>query len=103
MADTRTASGILLPPMAQRDVQRGREAAEKIRDLVDEYKARGDRVLEVRVSRDVANFMRAFFAVAFREFDGVLPPTVSGVPFAEGDTGGRDYQITTERRGKRDH
>lgn len=95
--------GLVLPPMAQRDVQRGRDAAEKLADLVREYRACGDEPTEVRVSNQVAGYMRAFFAVVYRDFDNVLPPTVLGVPFAEGGTGGRDYQITTKRRGRRDH
>lgn len=96
-------TGILLPPMAERDVQRGREASAKMRDLVQEYRARGDEVLEVRVSSQVAGYMRAFFAVVYRDFDNVLPPTVLGVPFSEGGTGGRDYVIKTRKRGHVEH
>lgn len=96
-------SGIILPPLAQRDVARGREASAKLADLVQEYRARGDQVLEVRVSAEVASYMRAFFAVSFRDFDNVLPRTVLGVPFAEGGTGGRDYVIHTRQRGRVDH
>lgn len=100
---TATASGILLPETASRDVGRGREASAKLADLVREYRARGDQVLEVRVSAQVAGYMRAFFAATFREFDNILPPTVLGVPFAEGGTGGRDYVIKTRKRGHVEH
>lgn len=96
---TRTTSGVILPPGGELAVQRGREASARIRDLVMEHKAQGDTVLEVRVSNDVAGYMRAFFAAAFREFDNILPPTVCGVPFAEGGTAGKDFVIHTRRRG----
>lgn len=92
-------SRLILPPSGELAVQRGRHASAKLRDLVQEYHARGDQVLEVRVSSDVAAYMRAFFAATFRGFDNVLPPTVMGVPFAEGGTGGRDYVIKTRERG----
>lgn len=96
---TATTSGVILPPSGERAVQRGRDASARLRDLVLEHKARGDDVLEVRVSNDVASYMRAFFAATFREFDNVLPKTVCGVPFAEGGTAGRDYVIHTRKRG----
>lgn len=100
---TRTTSGVILPPAGELAVQRGREAALRLREMVKEHQARGDVVFEVRVSNDVAGCMRAFFAATFREFDNVLPPTVCGVPFAEGGTGGKDYVMRTKRRGIIEH
>lgn len=93
---------IILPPSAAEDVRRGKEAALRIADLVMEYRARGDEVLEVRVSKRVADNMRASFA-SFAQFDGVLPRTVHGAPFAEGGTGGRDLVIKTRRKGHVEH
>lgn len=94
---------LILPASGEIAVQRGREASAKLRDLVIEYQARGDQVLEVRVSDHVASHMRAYFASAFLGFDNVLPKTVCGVPFAEGGTGGRDYVIHTRKRGRIEH
>lgn len=94
---------LILPESGHQAVQRGRDAARRLADYVQEYRARGDEVLEVRVSTDVANDMRCFFAVAFAEFDGVLPSRVLGVPFAEGGTGGRDYSIHLRSRGRVEH
>lgn len=91
-------TNLILPPGVAQDVQRGRDAAMRIADMVRDYKARGDEMLEVRVSKQIADSMRAMFA-SFAQFDGVLPPRVHGVPFFEGGTGGRDYVIKTRRRG----
>jgi hypothetical protein len=82
-------------------VRRGRDASARLADLVRDAKARGEPLVEVRVSPAVADAMRAFFAATFRGFDGVLPHRVLGVPFAEGDTGGADYQVRT-RAGRQD-
>lgn len=95
----RTTSGVILPPGGELAVQRGRDVSQRLRDMVLEHQARGDTVLEVRVSSDIAGYMRAFFAAVFREFDNILPPTVCGVPFAEGGTGGKDFVIHTRKRG----
>lgn len=94
---------LILPMNGERAVARGRDAAQRLAEFVQEYRAKGDEVLEVRVSTDVANDMRAFFAVAFAEFDNVLPRSVLGVPFAEGGTGGRDYSIHLRQRGRVEH
>lgn len=93
---------IILPPAAAQDVQRGRDAALRIADMVQDLRAKGADVLEVRVSSRVADAMRAHFA-SFAQFDGVLPPRVHGVPFAEGGTGGRDLVIRTRNRGTAEH
>lgn len=79
-------------------VERGRDAAKRIADTVQDLQARGREVVEVRVSQQVGDYMRAFFC-SFAQFDGVLPPRVHGVPFAEGDTGGRDF-VFSMRNGK---
>lgn len=73
-------------------VERGRDAAKRIADTVAECKARGRELVEVRVSRQVADCMVAFFC-SWSQFDGVLPPRVHGVPFGVGDTGGRDFEF----------
>lgn len=91
-------TNLILPPSAAQDVQRGRDASLRIADMVREHRASGDDVLEVRVSKQVADAMRAMFA-SFAQFDGVLPPRVHGAPFFEGGTGGRDFVIKTRRRG----
>lgn len=92
-------SGILLlPSMAQRDVQKGRDASRQIMEMVAEAKDRGLVVHEVRVSEHLASYMRSFFAVAFAEFDGVMPNHLSGVPFYIGGTSGRDLEIKTSRK-----
>lgn len=91
---------LILPDSA---VHRGRDAARRLAEFVQEYQARGAEVLEVRVSLDIANDMRAFFAVAFAEFDNVLPRRVLGVPFAEGGTGGKDYAIHVRGLGRVEH
>lgn len=93
-------SELYLGPGGSLAVERGRDASARLRDMVREHRAKGDQVVEVRVSQDVANNMRAFFAMTFAEFDNVLPPSVLGAPFAEGGTGGRDYIIRTRKRGE---
>jgi hypothetical protein len=90
---------ILIPASAQRDVQRGRDAARQLSEMVQEARDRGLTVHEVRISNRVANAMRAFFAVAFAEFDNVLPPRVLGVPLFEGGCE-RDVEIKTTRPGR---
>jgi len=84
---------LILPESAHLDVQRGRDYAKRLNETVENYRQQGREVVQVRVSADVANAMRAFFQHAFAEFDGVLPRRVMGVPLFEGGTGGRDYQI----------
>lgn len=79
-------------------VERGRDAAKRIADTVMDLRARDREVVEVRVSQQVADYMRAYFC-SFAQFDGVLPPTVHGIPFAEGDTAGRDF-VFRLRNGK---
>lgn len=64
--------------------------------MVLDLHARGIAVHEVRVSDQVADYMRAYFC-SFAQFDGVLPPRVHGVPFATGGTGGRDFVIRHQR------
>lgn len=96
---TITHSGIMLPKHAENAVMRGRDASARLRDMVLEHQARGDTVQEVRVSNEVAGYMRAYFASFCAEFDNVLPKTVCGVPFAEGGTGGRDFVMHTRKRG----
>lgn len=71
-------------------VERGCDAAKRIADTVADCKARGRDVIEVRVSQQVADYMRAFFC-SWSQFDGVLPTQVHGIPFGVGDTGGRDF------------
>lgn len=87
---------ILLPAMAQRDVQKGRDAARQLSEMVQEARAKGLTVQEVRISPHLAGYMRAFFAVAFAEFDGVLPRSILGAPLYEG-TQSRDVEIKAIR------
>lgn len=87
------SSVLILPESAHLDVQRGRDYAKRLNETVENYRQQGREVVQVRVSADVANAMRAFFQHAFAEFDGVLPRRIMGVPLHEGGTGGRDYQI----------
>lgn len=96
-----TAS-IILPPSAALDVQRGHDASKRIIDVIRNLRTRGDDVFEVRVDKRVADAIRASLA-SFAQFDGVLPPTILGVPFFEGGTGGQDYVIKTRRRGHVEH
>ncbi|MBP6748415.1 MAG: hypothetical protein KA144_02145 [Xanthomonadaceae bacterium] len=72
-------------------------------ETVQNYQEQGREVLQVRVSADVANAMRAFFRYAFAEFDGVLPRRIMGVPLLEGGTGGRDYQIHLANGAEKTH
>lgn len=84
---------LIIPESAHLAVQRGRDYARRLNETVQNYQQQGRAVVEVRVSADVANDMRAFFQHAFAEFDGVLPRRIMGAPLHEGGTGGRDYQI----------
>lgn len=88
---------ILIPAMAQRDVQKGRDAARQLSEMVQEARDKGLTVHEVRISRHLAGYLRAFFAVAFDGFDGVLPPRVLNVPLIEG-TDSRDVEIKASRK-----
>jgi hypothetical protein len=90
---------ILIPPSAQLDVQKGRDTARQLSEMVQEAKDRGLDVREVRISNRVANYLRAFFAVAFAEYDNVLPPRVLGVPLLVGGVE-RDVEIRTTRPGR---
>lgn len=92
------SSVLILPESAHLDVQRGRDYARRLNETVADYQQQGRAVVEVRVSADVANDMRAFFRHAFAEFDGVLPRRIMGAPLREGDTDGRDYQIRLAAR-----
>jgi len=84
---------LILPESAHLDVQRGRDYAKRLNETVENYRQQGREVVQVRVSADVANAMRAFFRYAFDGFDGVLPKRIMGAPLHEGGTGGRDYEI----------
>lgn len=75
---------IMVPQTTSLAIQRGRAASIGIHDNVRELQARGKRVARVCISRETAADMRAFFAVAFAEFDNILPPRVLGVPLVEG-------------------
>ena len=88
------SSVLIIPESAHLSVQRGRDYARRLNETVANYQQQGRTVVEVRISADVANDMRAFFQHAFAEFDGVLPRRIMGVPLHEGGTGGRDYQIS---------
>lgn len=91
-------SRVILPQTfaGEHAVEKGRDAAKRIADTVLDCAARGRPVRLVQVSQEVADYMRAYFC-SFTQFDGVLPPAVHGVPFGEGDTGGRDFVFTLDR------
>lgn len=81
-------SDLILPfkPSNDGDVRRGREVVKAINDKLGEFRERGMIPLEIRVSREAADYMRAFFQNFAQSFDGVLPPSVQGVPFVIGQT-----------------
>lgn len=84
---------IIIPKTTELAVQRGRFVSLGIYDALQEHKAAGRKPRAIRVSREVASDMRAYFTQAFQQFDNILPPSVLGVPFTEGGTDGKDVVI----------
>ena len=84
---------IIVPETTSLAIKRGRAVSLALYEQVKEHRAAGRDPLEVRVSREVAADMRAFFAVAYQHFDNILPDNVDGVPFREGETDGKDVVI----------
>ena len=81
-----------LRPTTDVAVRRGRDASKRIADMVMDAKARGHEVLSVTVSRDVADYMKAYFE-SFSQFDGVLPQRCHGAPFLIDIGASQDYII----------
>lgn len=84
---------IIIDPMTELAVERGRCMCQELRDRVMEFKARGKPPAAVWVNADTAMWMRAFFAARCDSFDGVLPANILGVPLFEGSTGGDDVSF----------
>ncbi len=84
---------IIVPESARRAVRRGRAVSLSLYEQVKEHRAAGRNPVRVRVSREVAADMRAFFTEAYQQFDNILPDNVDGVPFSEGGTDGKDVVI----------
>lgn len=59
-------------------VRRGRDAAARIKDTVENYKARGRNVLRVNISEHVAQYLVAFFR-SWSRYTGGYPTQVHGV------------------------
>lgn len=76
-------------------ITRGREAAYRLQSMVKDYRAQGYLVLECRVSKRTADDIRANLENICEGFDGVLPPTILGVPFFEG--GDRDFEMKIKK------
>jgi nicotinamidase-related amidase len=79
-------------------VKRGREAAERIADLVKAEQAKRRDVLSVTVSRRVADAMKAYFE-SFTRFDGILPQHCHGAPFYIDLSAEKDYVIRSRAKG----
>jgi hypothetical protein len=63
-----------------REVQRGRDVAKRIRDTVLNWEARGRAVVEVRVSEHTANLLVTYFRSWARVIGNTYPTRVEGVP-----------------------
>lgn len=86
-----------LRPSTDVAVRRGRDASKRIADMVFDEKAKGREVLSVTVSRDVADYMKAYFE-SFSQFDGVLPTRCHGAPFFIDVSATQDYVIRSRPR-----
>lgn len=81
-----------LRPHTDIAVRRGRDASTRIKDMVEDLKAKGQDVISVSISRTVADYMKAYFESITR-FDGVLPKHCHGVPLYIDLSASEDYVI----------
>lgn len=86
-----------LRPSTDVAVRRGRGAAQRLADMVMGERAKGREVLSVTISRDVADYMKAYFE-SFTQFDGVLPKTCHGAPFYIDVGASQDYVIRSQAK-----